>query len=306
MRSRSCLVLSALGGFAVLLASAVLPPGYEDELYCPDGHCLKRIRVGQVGPRSKLHICVGRGPNALGPTPPVPWGSKVGEEKKSELLAQGMVKAELCVVTLMRAEEDRLAAEALGYAGRAREAAGGAAGGGSDGGGDGDGDSVAGGGGGGGGGGDAGDVPLSPEAIAADEAEVAAVKAKLKEGIGLLKQGLQKAAQEAGASAPPHPLGASVDGPKSVQDAMEMMFSSMVDAMGNAVDPEGAKRRREEQHHARRYVRLGITAVGAAFGAWLLWRLASALLGGIMPTEHVREANDVLAGLRKRQEAKSA
>jgi hypothetical protein len=297
---RSCLVLSALG----VLASAVLPPGYEDELYCPDGHCLKRIRVGQVGPRSKLHICVGRGPNALGPTPPVPWGSKVGEEKKSELLAQGLVKAELCVVTLMRAEEDRLAAEALGYAGRAREAAGRAAGGGSDGGGGGDGDSAVGGG--GGGGGDAGDAPLSPEAIAADEAEVAAVKAKLKEGIGLLKQGLQKAAQEAGASAAPHPLGASADDPKSVQDAMEIMFSNMVDAMGNAVDPGGAKRRRDEQHHARRYVRLGITAAGAAFGAWLLWRLASALLGGIMPTKHVREANDVLAGLRKRQEAKSA
>uniref|UniRef100_A0A0G4HHW6 Uncharacterized protein n=1 Tax=Chromera velia CCMP2878 TaxID=1169474 RepID=A0A0G4HHW6_9ALVE len=39
---------------------AVLPPGYEDELLCPPGYCLKprKMPAGFAGPRSVFHVCI--------------------------------------------------------------------------------------------------------------------------------------------------------------------------------------------------------------------------------------------------------
>ena len=38
---------------------AALPPGYDEELYCPPGHCLlpKKVKPGFVGPRTALLLC---------------------------------------------------------------------------------------------------------------------------------------------------------------------------------------------------------------------------------------------------------
>ena len=52
----ACLALLA----ALEVAAAALPPGYEDELFCPPGACLKKkpAKPGLVGPRTLFWECV--------------------------------------------------------------------------------------------------------------------------------------------------------------------------------------------------------------------------------------------------------
>lgn len=67
-----------------------LPPGYEDELYCPEGRCrqLKKVSTGFVGPATAFHECAliaGGGDNL----PVEAWGSNLPLEDKVRLLDTG-------------------------------------------------------------------------------------------------------------------------------------------------------------------------------------------------------------------------
>lgn len=75
--------------FCLALASAALPPGYEEELYCPAHMCLKQMeqRPGWSGPRADFRECCDE---AMGKTRrPHSWGEKVAPEVKEELIHEG-------------------------------------------------------------------------------------------------------------------------------------------------------------------------------------------------------------------------
>lgn len=90
--------MGVAGGIAVLLlvvsALGVLPPGYEDELYCPASHCLRPaadIPAGWSGPATSFWECA----SLYKPTQrPRAWGSQLGEEVRETLLADGYHMAE--------------------------------------------------------------------------------------------------------------------------------------------------------------------------------------------------------------------
>ena len=81
----------ALAALAALgLASAALPPGYQDELYCPPMSCLRPKRgvpAGFTGPQVAFKECFHSLSKHGDTSAPKPWGFKVGEEVKQELLA---------------------------------------------------------------------------------------------------------------------------------------------------------------------------------------------------------------------------
>ena len=68
------------------LASAVLPPGYEDELYCPSNSCLRRRKMqhGFAGPRSAFHECWCQEDGSI--VKPKSWGAKIDPTVKEKLL----------------------------------------------------------------------------------------------------------------------------------------------------------------------------------------------------------------------------
>ena len=69
-------------------AFAALPPGYEDEIYCPEGFCLAdraNMKPGLTGPRTMFFECR----NQTETRRPVGWGSKVGMDYKHQLLSNG-------------------------------------------------------------------------------------------------------------------------------------------------------------------------------------------------------------------------
>jgi hypothetical protein len=64
-------------------ACGVLPPGYEDVLYCPDGACLRKnahLPTGWSGPRTRRYDCVDPIHNDAVSTQPRGWGNKSGIE----------------------------------------------------------------------------------------------------------------------------------------------------------------------------------------------------------------------------------
>lgn len=72
------------------ISHSALPPGWEDELYCPSEHCLREktdIPSGFVGPRSSFVECAHHSDKAV--QPPIPWGINHGEEAKQKLIADG-------------------------------------------------------------------------------------------------------------------------------------------------------------------------------------------------------------------------
>ena len=76
--------------FILFFASAwaALPPGYEDEIYCPEGFCLAdrtNLKPGLTGPRTLFLEC--RSPWET--RRPVGWGDKVGAEFKQQLISNG-------------------------------------------------------------------------------------------------------------------------------------------------------------------------------------------------------------------------
>ena len=68
------------------LATAVLPPGYEDELYCPSKCCLRRRKMqhGFAGPRSAFHECWCQQDGSI--AKPKSWGAKIDPTVKEKLL----------------------------------------------------------------------------------------------------------------------------------------------------------------------------------------------------------------------------
>mmetsp|Transcript_21059 Transcript_21059/g.50767 ORF Transcript_21059/g.50767 Transcript_21059/m.50767 type:complete len:111 (+) Transcript_21059:38-370(+) len=83
-----CFVLLVCG---MVMAIATLPPGYEDELYCPEGSCLGKKTVPDAwsGPRMALFECKaedGQGKASA----PRPWGSQIDAAVKEKYLAEGL------------------------------------------------------------------------------------------------------------------------------------------------------------------------------------------------------------------------
>lgn len=75
-------------------ACSQLPPGWEDELFCPSGHCLRKkagLPKGFVGARSAFVECISVNAleDALAKQPPIPWGSNYGDEARQSLIADG-------------------------------------------------------------------------------------------------------------------------------------------------------------------------------------------------------------------------
>ena len=70
-----------------LACLAVLPPGYEEELFCPPEMCLKQRRhvMGWSGPRAAAHECCD--PFTGQTSPPHAWGYRVDAEIRRGLLA---------------------------------------------------------------------------------------------------------------------------------------------------------------------------------------------------------------------------
>ena len=75
----------------LLQIHAALPPGYDEELYCPPGACLQRRErpQGWSGPRSDFYQCAHPPSTGATPTHPHSWGVKVGDEVKAALVAAG-------------------------------------------------------------------------------------------------------------------------------------------------------------------------------------------------------------------------
>ena len=74
---------------ACLFVQCALPPGYEEELYCPPSSCLrpKHQRPGFCGRRSMFHECCDE---ETGETSvPHSWGVKVDASVKADLLQRG-------------------------------------------------------------------------------------------------------------------------------------------------------------------------------------------------------------------------
>ena len=78
-----------------LMTHAALPPGYDEEIYCPPTQCLapKHQRPGYSGPKTAfLRCCSANEPD----TKPEAWGAKININFKNELLAKGY-HTETCV-----------------------------------------------------------------------------------------------------------------------------------------------------------------------------------------------------------------
>ena len=72
----------------VSIITAALPPGYDEELYCPANKCLAENprRPGWSGPRASFHKCC----NKVDPdSSPLSWGVKKGNDLKEKWLAEG-------------------------------------------------------------------------------------------------------------------------------------------------------------------------------------------------------------------------
>ena len=76
---------------SVLCALCALPPGYDEELFCPPSACLKAIhpphRHGFSGQRSAFHECCDA---ATGQTAvPHSWGVRVNASVRAQLVDSG-------------------------------------------------------------------------------------------------------------------------------------------------------------------------------------------------------------------------
>ena len=85
----------ALLCFAVA-SRAMLPPGYEDEIYCPVGMCLERAHHdrGWSGPMTMYKNCVNISDQTT--MKPRGWGSNVDISIKKKIIADGWIIAHDC------------------------------------------------------------------------------------------------------------------------------------------------------------------------------------------------------------------
>jgi hypothetical protein len=83
------LILMKLPVLILLLHAvhAALPPGYEEELYCPEDMCLKAKKMpdGWCDARSAFHECCNERDGSK--MHPRPWGNRVEMKVKTDLIA---------------------------------------------------------------------------------------------------------------------------------------------------------------------------------------------------------------------------
>lgn len=76
--------------------SAALPPGYDEELYCPPGHCLRprKREPGFAGGRTSFNECLDLRESTDGSgqktQKPAAWGKRLGDEARKKLIDAGM------------------------------------------------------------------------------------------------------------------------------------------------------------------------------------------------------------------------
>ena len=99
----------------ISITHAALPPGYEDELYCPPGNCLivnPRHKKGWCGPRTQYYVCIHRDecahhdetPATI--THPKGWGNLMEQSIKDEIISSGLVLATNCPPLLCHHHND--------------------------------------------------------------------------------------------------------------------------------------------------------------------------------------------------------
>jgi hypothetical protein len=86
--------------FAIQMIAAALPPGFEDELYCPPGMCLLRADhpQGWGGPKTSYYVCSNPLTCELTKIHPRGWGNKLDSSFKDEILHDGWVIAPHCPI----------------------------------------------------------------------------------------------------------------------------------------------------------------------------------------------------------------
>lgn len=83
----------------------VLPPGYEEELYCPSEKCLKAKTKITPGPKTSHFDCVNKA--GLGsPTQPIAWGKKMSQSLRTKHQDNGMVANQHCQSARRRLDGD--------------------------------------------------------------------------------------------------------------------------------------------------------------------------------------------------------
>ena len=90
-----CIIIA----FMLCKTDAALPPGYEDELYCPVDMCLAPVHQprGWSGPRTLFFKCVSVVPLAESSEKPIGWGILKGEDFRTKLMQNGWVIAKACL-----------------------------------------------------------------------------------------------------------------------------------------------------------------------------------------------------------------
>ncbi len=84
------------------IAKAALPPGYEDELYCPVGNCLKvnpSHTSGWSGAQTEYYVCVPECDRTGNSNRPRGWGYLVDGRIKDAIIDSGWVLAKKCHVS---------------------------------------------------------------------------------------------------------------------------------------------------------------------------------------------------------------
>lgn len=101
-----------LAAFVVTPAAAILPPGYEDEIYCPPGFCLqnKQVERGWTGPKTGFVECVHRrGTGEVREA--TAWGEKHGDERREQLLQDGFHTATCSELSALADDEEPVASQ---------------------------------------------------------------------------------------------------------------------------------------------------------------------------------------------------
>ena len=78
------------------ITETALPPGYEDELYCPENMCLKRASHlrSWSGPKTMFFVCVHIESGAS--AHPRGWGDEIDTSVKEKWVSEGWKLAQEC------------------------------------------------------------------------------------------------------------------------------------------------------------------------------------------------------------------
>ena len=81
------LLAALIAATCASVALAALPPGYDEELWCPAGSCLrmKEMPPGWTGPSAAFHECFAEGSGET--RQPQEWGVKVASQVRAALVA---------------------------------------------------------------------------------------------------------------------------------------------------------------------------------------------------------------------------